>query len=230
MSNWTPLLSGVVGSTAYGLAHAGSDVDRLAVAAAPTVDFHGLNPPRDKSATRVRHDPDSVTHEAAKYIGLVLKANPTVTELLWLDSYEVRTELGDDLIRLRYSLLSAHAVKAAYLGYATAQFQRLIGKGRFPNVPRERIAKHGRHLCRLLEQGTSLWRMGTLSVRLENPESVRLFGQRVAHNGNEARPVMEWAEKVFTEEPPALLAEPDVKAAEAWLRRVRAEHYRLEAA
>ncbi|MFD7300744.1 DNA polymerase beta superfamily protein, partial [Streptomyces pharetrae] len=36
------LLSGVVGSTAYGLAHEDSDVDRLGVFAAPTESLHGL--------------------------------------------------------------------------------------------------------------------------------------------------------------------------------------------
>ncbi|GAA1913626.1 hypothetical protein GCM10009753_52280 [Streptantibioticus ferralitis] len=34
------LLSGTVGSTAYGLAHKGSDIDRLGVFAAPTEAFH----------------------------------------------------------------------------------------------------------------------------------------------------------------------------------------------
>ncbi len=37
------LLSGIVGSTAYGLAHAGSDIDRLGMFAAPTEQLHGLH-------------------------------------------------------------------------------------------------------------------------------------------------------------------------------------------
>jgi predicted nucleotidyltransferase len=45
------LLSGIVGSVAYGLAGPGSDVDRLGVYAAPTVAFHGLRPPRESVVT-----------------------------------------------------------------------------------------------------------------------------------------------------------------------------------
>ena len=230
MSEWTPLLSGVVGSTAYGLAHAGSDVDRLAVAAAPTTEFHGLCPPHGKAATRVRHDPDSVTHEAAKYIALALKGNPSITELMFLESYETRTPLGDELIGLRRSLLSAHAVKSAYLGYATSQFQRLINKGRFPNVPADRIAKHARHLARLLEQGTELWRTGHLTIRVADPEATRAFGEAVASDPDRARLPLVVADRVFTEERSALLAEPDYDAAEAWLQKVRAAHYTKEVA
>ena len=78
----TVLLEGIVGSTAYGLAHAGSDVDRLGVFAAPAVAFHGLHPPLDKRATVVHHDPDRTLHEARKYCMLALSGNPTATELI----------------------------------------------------------------------------------------------------------------------------------------------------
>ncbi len=87
------ILRGIVGSTAYGLAHEGSDIDRLGMFVAPTVQFHGLHPPIGKAASRVQTSPSDYTeHEAGKYVSLLLGANPTVTELLWLpdDLYEVR--------------------------------------------------------------------------------------------------------------------------------------------
>lgn len=43
----TVLLSGVVGSTAYGLAGPHSDVDRLGVFAVATAALHGLHPPAE---------------------------------------------------------------------------------------------------------------------------------------------------------------------------------------
>ena len=49
----TPLLEGIVGSTAYGLAGPHSDVDRLGVFAAPTRAFHGLYPPIDGRAKQI---------------------------------------------------------------------------------------------------------------------------------------------------------------------------------
>src|SRR5262249_53904583 len=86
------LLRGIVGSTAYGLAGPHSDVDRLAVYAAPTRAFHGLRLPIDRQASIVVHEPDDLTlHEARKFCLLALSANPTVTELLWLSDYEVAT-------------------------------------------------------------------------------------------------------------------------------------------
>lgn len=118
------LLSGIVGSTAYGLAHEGSDIDRLGVFAAPTVSLHGLHRPKESHVTK---DPDVTLHEAAKWCRLALGGNPTASELVWLpdELYEVRTPLGDELIGIRSAFLSAERVRNAYLGYATQQFRRL---------------------------------------------------------------------------------------------------------
>ena len=77
----TVLLSGVVGSTAYGLDTPDSDTDRLGIFAAPTVAFHGLHKPQESHVTT---SPDATFHEAAKWVRLALGGNPTVTELVWL--------------------------------------------------------------------------------------------------------------------------------------------------
>lgn len=84
------LLSGIVGSTAYGLAKPGSDIDRLGLFAADTTAFHGLHGPAESHVTT---NPDRTLHEAAKWCRLALGGNPTVMELVWLpdDLYEVRT-------------------------------------------------------------------------------------------------------------------------------------------
>ncbi|WP_399208205.1 DNA polymerase beta superfamily protein [Streptomyces sp. SLBN-118] len=102
------LLSGIVGSTAYGLAGPGSDVDRLGLFAVDTAALHGLHRPTESHVTTA---PDRTLHEAAKWCRLALRGNPTVTELVWLpdDLYEVRTPLGDELIELRSSLFPPSA-------------------------------------------------------------------------------------------------------------------------
>src|SRR5882762_424379 len=99
------LLRGITGSVAYGLNTPESDVDRHGIFAAPTEKLLSLHCP---PLTLDGHDPDLTYHEAGKYVGLALKANPTVTELLWLpeDLYEIRTPLGDDLIAIRESFPS----------------------------------------------------------------------------------------------------------------------------
>ena len=222
-------LSGVVGSTAYGLAGPSSDIDRLGVYAAPTIAFHGLHPPTGRDATTVTTKPDVTFHEAGKYAALCLNVNPTVTELLWLpeDLYETRTALGDHLIGIRAAFLSAHRVRDAYLGYAVSQFKRLEtrGDGSFSADTRKRTAKHARHLARLVHQGLQLYRSGELDVRLANPDWYRGFGERVAGGDlDEARRVLAEAEADFAGVRTPLPDEPDRARVEEWLHEVRAAH------
>lgn len=122
------LLAGINGSTAYGLATEDSDVDRIGCYAAPTAAFHGLHLPVGKGATWVSTKPDATYHEAGKLAALLLKCNPTVAELLWLDRYETAKREGWLLMEIRRSFLSAKAVRSAYLGYATQQLKKMEEK------------------------------------------------------------------------------------------------------
>jgi predicted nucleotidyltransferase len=219
------LLSGVVGSTAYGLATPESDVDRLAVFAAPTALFHGLRPPTGKQATKVTTNPDVTQHEAGKFASLCLGVNPTVTELLWLEEYETRTELGERLIGIREAFLSAQRVRDAYFGYAVSQFRRLEGRGdgSFSADTRKRTAKHARHLGRLVHQGLELYRTGRLTVRLADPQWYRDFGERVAGGDlEEAKAVLAKAEQDFDAAATPLPERPDEDTVQEWLLQVRA--------
>ncbi|MFB7930264.1 DNA polymerase beta superfamily protein [Streptomyces sp. NPDC056039] len=220
------LLSGIVGSTAYGLAHEGSDIDRLGLFAAPTEELHGLRRPKE---SHVGKAPDSTLHEAAKWCRLALGGNPTAMELVWLpdELYEVRTPLGDELIGIRSSFLCARRVRDAYLGYATQQFRRLESRSDRSSSAdtRGRAAKHARHLKRLCGQGLELYTTGRLTIRVENPEEYHAFGERVAADPSAARPLLGHYEAAFDTGPTALPDEPDEAPVEAWLRRVRAHFY-----
>lgn len=216
------LLHGIVGSTAYGLATPDSDIDRLEVFAHPTQAVLGLNPPRQ---TYVTTHPDLTAHEAWKFLTLALKCNPTVTELLWLpdDCYEYRYELGSELIAIREKLLSRKYVRDAYMGYATQQFQKLKdrhGEG-FGTVPKNRTEKHARHLARLCQQGFELYATGTMSVRLADPEWFHDFGRKAAQNVEYAEGYLAEMGDRFDACTSVLPEQPDVQAAEAWLRQVR---------
>lgn len=209
----TVLLAGIVGSTAYGLAGPESDVDRLGVFAVPTLSLLGLDSP---TLSRVSTTPDVTMHEAGKAARLLLSANPTVTELLWLppDLYEQRTDLGAELVEIRSAFLSAGRVRDAYLGYASQQFRRLPGRA-------DRAAKHARHLKRLLDQGFGLYASGSLTVTLDDPASYREFGERTAADPESARPVLADAQDRFDRTRSALPAEPDRDRVQDWLVRVR---------
>ncbi|AEW98360.1 nucleotidyltransferase domain-containing protein [Streptantibioticus cattleyicolor] len=217
------LLSGTVGSTAYGLAHAGSDIDRLGMFAAPTEELHGLHRPAESHVTT---GPDTTLHEAAKFCRLALKGNPTLTELLWLDTYEIRTPLGDELVGMRRAFASTAAVRDAYLGYATRQFRKLRarGDGTHRADTRERMLKHARHLVRLLRQGEELHATGHLTIRLADPDAVRAMAEWIVTEPDRALVLLSRAEDRFGA-PGVLPAAPDEAAVEAWLRRVRAAFY-----
>ncbi len=217
------LLSGVVGSTAYGLAGPGSDVDRLGLFAAPTAAFHGLRPPAE---THTSTSPDATYHEARKWCRLALGGNPTVTELVWLpcDLYDVRNPLGDDLINIRYAFLSAKRVRDAYLGYATQQFRKLEarGDGSFSADTRRRTAKHARHLYRLCHQGLQLYASGHVEIRLADPQRFLDFGERVAAGDvDHAREMLAGHERAFDVARSPLPDRPDEEAVERWLLAVR---------
>jgi hypothetical protein len=166
--------------------------------------------------------PDRTLHEAAKWCRLALSANPTASELVWLpdDRYLVRTPLGEQLMAVRRSFLSERAVRNAYLGYATQQFRKLVAKDDRGDVLSTRLAKHARHLLRLLEQGVHLHRSGELRVRVDDPERLRAEGERLAVRPAEAESRLSEAEVAFAR-PGALPAAPDERPVEAWLRAVR---------
>lgn len=212
------LLGGIVGSTAYGLARPGSDIDRLGVFAAPTNALLGLHPPAD---TIARHQPaDIALHEARKFVTLALACNPTIIELLWLDEHEVRSSHGDALVAIRSALLSAKRVRDAYLGYATSQFQRLQRRadGTFQAGQSARAAKHAVHMARLLRQGRELYETGSLRVRVDDPDWYHEFREA----GPDAWSAWFAGERDrFAGSRTVLPDAPNADTADAWLLGVR---------
>lgn len=220
------LLTGIVGSTAYGLAHEGSDVDRLGLFAVDTVELHGMRIPKE---THVGTKPDITLHEAGKYARLAIKCNPTVMELMWLpeDLYETVSPPGYQLIDIRSSFLSADRVRNAYFGYAVEQFRKLEARNASGSELKLPTAKHARHMHRLLIQGLELWRTGRLPLHLgEHVDRVRSFGEQVADGNTElARTVLTAYEIAFSDHNTVLPTAPDEKAVTQWLNRVRADYY-----
>ena len=213
----TIILSGVVGSRAYGLSTPESDIDRLGFFVTPTDLLLGLRRPAE---TQVRTKPDVTLHEVGKAVRLLIGANPTVTELLWLDEHEVSTRYGEDLVGLRRAFLSARTVRNAYFGYATQQLRRLMAlEG--AEAGTARIEKHARHLRRLLEQGLQLWRSGELSVRVEDRQAYFDFGEAVVAHPEVAASLLARYEEAFDSTATVLAEEPDERAINNWLVRLR---------
>lgn len=168
------ILHGIGGSHAYGLNNAQSDEDHVGVMSYPTADFWGLSKPQ---VSVVGHDPyDYAFHELEKFMALAAKSNPSVLEVLFLDSYlEKEDPWGDSLIDIRMAFPSRNYVHNAFIGYAEAQFRKLTsrGDGKFSSDTGNRVGKHARHIMRLLEQGKRLYTTGELVLKVEDPEYYR---------------------------------------------------------
>lgn len=215
------LLKGVVGSQAFGLAHEGSDYDYQGVFVAPTQDFLELFPVINESVSY--KNPDTTYHEVGRYCRLAMKCNPTVLDLLWLENYNVRTQLGTELINLRNNFLSAKYVRDAYFGYAQQQLSKLS------KDPRpEKRAKNARHFARLLEQGWRLYSTGTYSVKLEDPEFFIVFGEQVGRQQkyDQAEAYLKVFKHYFDTKPSVLPEKPNSEPINEWLLKVRHEFYK----
>lgn len=147
------VLSVVTGSRAYGLATAGSDVDRRGVFVAPTpLYWRFTKPPTHVDGP----DPERFSWELERFCELALGANPTVLECLWSPLVEHVTPVGAELLALRGAFLSRHAHRT-YHRYAESQFRRLGGDpARSRPGHEERGWKHVMHLLRLLLSGRHL--------------------------------------------------------------------------
>lgn len=240
INNHEILLLGIVGSTAYGLNHSGSDVDRLGIFIAPTSAFHGLTFPTETYVNLKTMPPSSLgvigdmtIHEARKWCKLAMSCNPTVSELVWLPDQliEMSSTWGSELRTIRSCFPTAQGVRNAYLGYATQQLKRLKdrGDGSFSADTRKRTAKHARHLFRLCHQGLEFYQSGRLPIRLE-PETiaaVRAFGERVASGDvPAAEQMIHGYEQKFDRAKTALGDRPDEERIERWLRAVRHAYWK----
>ena len=220
MAEQLTILSGVVGSTAYGLDREGSDVDRMGIFVVPTDDLFRLVPVKE---THVTTDPDSTYHEVGKFIRLASRGNPSVNELLWLEDYEVMTDIGDELLVKADKLLSEPAIRNAYGGYAMAQARKLMnrhaeGKKGFSSNTGNRTAKHARHCLRLLRQGRQLLETGHLQVRVDDPaEYFALDGAMP----EEIYAIFEREHALFMACPSVLPATPDYDAIDNLLIDIR---------
>lgn len=215
------LLAGVVGSTAYGLNHAGSDVDRLGVFAYDTADLHGLEVPDDTVDT---HEPDLKMYEAGKFCRLALNGNPSVMELLWLNHYEEMSPFGIRLVKIRSAFLAAEQVRTRYLGYAFGQFEQLEQRNgeSFSADTAKRTAKHARHIYRLCIQGFELYATGELRIRVDDAAAIHAFGEQVAGGdvAVAAEMLAEYKAKFASTVPP-LPEKTDAAVVENWLQSVR---------
>lgn len=112
----------VHGSTAYGLAREGSDVDVKGIVVGPRSWYLGPTPGPEQLTLSADH----VRYELRRFVRLALDANPNVIELLWTrpEHHLVLTPPGERLLAERDRFLSRR-VADRFGGYAMAQLKRI---------------------------------------------------------------------------------------------------------
>lgn len=171
------ILRGVVGSTVHGLAIEGQDDrDEMGVFIESPAHVCGLTPldhyvQRDRPAG-VRSEPgdlDLTLYSLRKFCRLAAKGNPSVLLMLYLPEYMVQKPLGELLVTCRDMFKSKHAGRA-FLGYLTAQKQKMLGERAHTVNRPELVAQHGydtkfaMHALRLGIQGVEYLKYGEITL------------------------------------------------------------------
>ena len=147
----------VIGSQAYGLADAESDVDRRGIYL-PPADLHWslYGVPEQLE----NHETQEAYWELQKFLVLALKANPNVLECLYTPLVEKATPLAEELLGMK-SIFLSRMVYQTYNGYVHVAVQEDAGR---PPQPGQVKWKHVMHLIRLLLSGIGVLRDGFVPV------------------------------------------------------------------
>lgn len=150
----------VIGSQAYGLAEAESDVDRRGIYL-PTADLHWslYGVPEQLE----NHETQEAYWELQKFLILALKANPNVLECLYTPLIEKATPLAEELLGMK-SIFLSRLVYQTYNGYVMSQFKKMQSDLRNHGKVKW---KHVMHLIRLLLSGIVVLREGFVAVQVD---------------------------------------------------------------
>jgi len=151
----------VIGSQAYGLADAESDVDRRGIylpTAALHCSLYGVPEQLEN------HETQEAYWELQKFLVLALKANPNVLECLYTPMVEKATPLAEELLSMKTIFLS-RMVYQTYNGYVMSQFKKMQADIRNKGQVKW---KHVMHLIRLLLSGIGVLRDGFVPVKVDD--------------------------------------------------------------
>ncbi|HEY9812180.1 MAG TPA: nucleotidyltransferase domain-containing protein [Candidatus Sericytochromatia bacterium] len=129
------ILLGIVGSQAYRINTATSDIDLKGIAVAKKRHYLGFETFEQKdqgwhsepgNIEAINNSADVCVYELKKYLHLAALNNPNILELMWLDAedYLLLTNVGKKLIYYRKEMLCTK-VKHSFSGYAFAQLKKI---------------------------------------------------------------------------------------------------------
>lgn len=181
------IVEAIVGSTVHGTAVTDGleDLDLMAVVVEDAKTYIGFNK-ADTWTSRTKPmgvrseagDVDHVAYGLHKYLGLVLKGNPSLLLLLFAPPDFVReiTPEGEQLRALAGDIVSRR-VYMPFRGYMRQQHERLLGLRGQRNVTRPELVeaygydtKYAAHVVRLGLQGEELLQTGRLSLPMRDAD------------------------------------------------------------
>jgi predicted nucleotidyltransferase len=184
LGEWS-ILSAYRGSIAHGMyipnkdPHSIDDKDVMAVCVPPLEYYFGLKQYGSKGTKEIKRDEwDIVVYEVKKFVNLLVKGNPNVLMMLWLEPnyYIKKSASGQLLISHRYIFVGRHVYKA-FTGYAYGQLHRMTHhafQGHMGAKRKQLVEKYGydcknaAHLIRLLRMGMEFLKDGELNVLRED--------------------------------------------------------------
>lgn len=184
------LYSKVWGSRSHNTEMPESDIDYLAVYAAPAGQLLGLDPPIESFDQKYLQDkyqslgipkpPDSIpdfqVHEVGKFAQLLLKGNPGIVEMLFTERMQYcNFAFGwRSLLEMRRIFLCKKTVEQ-YLGYANEQLKKLARGSGLHSKGGVYGEKWGYHMYRVATDALRIAQGGAPLVWKEGPERETLM-------------------------------------------------------
>jgi predicted nucleotidyltransferase len=206
------------------------DKDVMGVYIAPYQHYVGFHSDKD-SMENIWKEWDVVCYELRKLIQLLLKGNPNVLSLLWVNDRHVIYENNfGKLLRANKQIFVSKNVYHSFNGYAYSQFKRMTHfkfEGYMGDKRKKLVEKFGydtknaAHLIRLLRMGIEFLTEGTLHVHradAENLLAIKRGEWDLDKVKNEAERLFTLAEEAYVRS--SLPAQPDRDAAEELLARL----------
>lgn len=207
-------LLGYRGSIAHGMYVPNSqpnsidDKDIMGVCFGPVNCYVGMG--KFEQREKFLREWDSVIYEARKFVGLLVKANPNVLSLLWLDPvHYIRIDPPGQLLIDNRTMFSTKEVYFAFTGYAYGQLKRMTHRAfmGYMGEKRKKLVekfgfdtKNAAHLIRLLRMGIEFLKTGELQVhRHDGPQllEIKNGGWKLEHVQREADELFKRAEAAF---------------------------------
>lgn len=234
-------LLGYVGSTAHGThvpkenPDSIDDIDLMGVSFGPYSCYLGLG--KFEQKIYKQDEWDIVVYEARKFFRLLLKQNPNVLGMLWLNpNHYVHTGYaGKELLKNRDIFVSKQAYHS-FVGYAHGQLHRMTHfafKGYMGAKRKELVERFGydvknaAHLIRLLRMGIEYLGDGQLQVYRKDADELKEIKSgkwSLDQVKKESDRLFALAQEAYVKSP--LPARPDEKKAEELLMDMVWEHLR----